>query len=117
MASSVSFALQKDGVSSLINNLASVQFIHRWFAFIVLSFMAYIYYLMKRKPVSQYQQGALNHCIYAVIIQILLGIFTLLASVPVWMGVAHQVGAFLLFASVIYLLFHFTPRVVPGSSS
>lgn len=105
MASSVSFTLQKNGVISLINNLASVQFIHRWLAFIVLSFIVYIYYKMQKQSATINQQQAIHFCILAVIVQILLGIFTLLYAVPVWLGVLHQTGAFFLFACSVYLLF------------
>lgn len=108
MASSVSFALQKNGTASLINNLASVQFIHRWFAFIVLSLVIYLHIAMKKTQANEFQQRAIHYCGMAVVIQILLGIFTLLYSVPVWLGVTHQIGAFFLFASTIYLLFHCT---------
>ncbi len=108
MASSVSFALQKDGVSSLINNLASVQFLHRWLAMVVMGLIFYIFYLARKNVVSLYQQSAIRYCVYAVAIQILLGVYTLLYAVPVWLGVIHQVGAFFLFATVINLLFQFT---------
>jgi cytochrome c oxidase assembly protein subunit 15 len=45
--------------------------------------------------------------LYAVGGQFLLGVFTLLYAVPVWLGVVHQVGAFLLLASVVYALHSF----------
>lgn len=112
MASSVNFALQNDGLSSLINNLATVQFIHRWFAFVVMGLIIYILYLIKKYTVTQRQHQAIKHCVYAVVLQIILGIFTLLYAVPVWLGVIHQVGAFILFASVIYLVFQFRSNVI-----
>ncbi len=112
IASSISFTLQKDGLSSLVNNLASVQFIHRWFAFLVMGLVIYIFYLARKYTVTLYQQNAVRHCVYAVILQIILGIFTLLYAVPVWLGIIHQVGAFILFASVIYLLFRFRSDVI-----
>ena len=42
------------------------------------------------------------------LIQFLLGVFTILYQVPVWLGVAHQVGAFILLSSMIFTLHRFT---------
>ncbi|HRN98538.1 MAG TPA: COX15/CtaA family protein, partial [Flavobacterium sp.] len=33
-----------------------------------------------------------------------LGIYTLLAGVPLWLGLAHQIGAFFLLSSVTFVL-------------
>ena len=62
--------------------------------------------LQKRKYTDQLAQlRTSNLLMTAVVIQVALGIFTLLAHVPVWMGVLHQAMAFVLFASAIYLNF------------
>ena len=37
-----------------------------------------------------------------VLIQVGLGIATLLLQVPVWLGVLHQAGALLLFSAMLY---------------
>ena len=37
-----------------------------------------------------------------VIIQVILGISTLLMQVPVWLGVMHQAGALLLFSAMLF---------------
>ena len=108
MASSVPYAFEQQGISSLFNNLASVQFIHRWLAIIVLGLSSYIFILSGKSVLSKIQIQAIKSCMHAIILQIILGIFTLLFAVPVWLGVLHQVGAFLIFASIIFLIFHFT---------
>jgi len=47
------------------------------------------------------KKRAVNIYIFIVVIQVMLGIYTLLAHVPVWMGVLHQAMAFVLFATAI----------------
>ena len=36
-----------------------------------------------------------------------LGIITLVLGVPIWLGVIHQLGAFILLASTVFCLFIF----------
>lgn len=106
VAESVTFSFAKDGISSLFYNLASVQFIHRITAIIL--FLMVVYLWMKRKSaafnLTAQQRNALNICLGVVFMQFLLGVFTLLYSVPIWLGVLHQAGAFVLLGAVVYQL-------------
>ena len=43
--------------------------------------------------------------LYVIIIQFMLGMLTLIWVVPVWLGVIHQTGAFLLVAVAVYNYF------------
>jgi len=97
---SFTFALQKDGWSSLFNNLASVQFIHRCMAYLVTAGIIYMWWKLKEDR-DDVKKRAVNIYIFIVVIQVMLGIYTLLAHVPVWMGVLHQAMAFVLFATAI----------------
>ncbi len=61
--------------------------------------------LPKRKlHLNAHQQMALNALIYIVLLQFLLGVFTIIYSVPVVLAVLHQTGAFFLFASVLFFI-------------
>ncbi len=103
VAESVGYAWQTDGASSIINNLASVQFIHRMLAYVVAGFILLIsYFAGKNTLLNQEQRKAISMLVTIVVLQVALGIFTLLSSVPLWLGVTHQAVAFLLFAGVIY---------------
>jgi len=53
---------------------------------------------------SQYR--GITFLIYGVTLQFILGVLTLLYHVPVVLGVLHQTGAFFLFATSVYLIFH-----------
>ena len=102
----VPFSWQQEGWSSIFNNIVMVQFIHRMLAYLVTILVTVWWFLQKRKYNNQLSQlQPSNFLMKAVVIQVALGIFTLLAHVPVWLGVLHQSMAFVLFASAIYLNF------------
>ena len=98
---SFTFALQKDGWISLFNNPASVQFIHRCMAYMVTLVILFWWWKQQKEP-SEDRKRVVNLLLFVLILQVLLGIYALLAHVPVWLGVAHQAMAFVLFASAIY---------------
>jgi len=105
MHESISFAFQNEGFKSLIDNLASVQFIHRNLAYLITAIAILLWYKADKEVLfSMKQKNASKTLLLIVFCQVLLGIFTLLSSVPVWMGVAHQALAFFLFAATINLL-------------
>ncbi|MBL7923130.1 MAG: COX15/CtaA family protein [Bacteroidia bacterium] len=101
---SMGFAYGKEGISSLINNLASIQFIHRMLAYLITAFILVFTVKILKESLTGSQRKALYFLLFGVFAQVLLGIFTLLFQVPLWLGVAHQALAFFLFAGVIYLL-------------
>ncbi len=92
----------------LTENPSGVQFVHRTLAYIVVLFIILIYFKGKKYVETNYQQKALNSLIYLVIFQFILGVFTLLLQVPVWLGIAHQVGAFLLLSAMTFTLHRFS---------
>jgi cytochrome c oxidase assembly protein subunit 15 len=108
IADSVTFAWQQGGLSGIINSLGGVQFIHRYMAYLVVLVIGWELYRANRSKMSgDISTGAYNAYLFlgvAVLIQFLLGVLTLIYQVPVYMGVIHQAGAFLLFAGSIYLV-------------
>lgn len=100
---SVPFAYSKDGIGSIWNNPATVQFIHRNLAFLVTLLILYITVITFRNSFStKAEKDAAKILLSVVLLQATLGIFTILYSVPLWLGVMHQAMAFFLFAAVIY---------------
>lgn len=103
---SMTYMLQKDGISSLINNLASVQFIHRSLAYLItIIVVALILKVWKDKQLEAGQKKSAYALGGLVVLQIILGIYTLLNSVPVALGVIHQATAFFVFATTIYFIY------------
>lgn len=108
IASAVTWSLQNEGVSGLVNNIAVVQFIHRCIAG-VLTFLIFLFWSQSRKgKLTVVQKQSVKYLLLAVCVQVLLGIFTLIYGVPITLGVLHQAGAFLLFAATIFSVFVFT---------
>jgi cytochrome c oxidase assembly protein subunit 15 len=98
---------KEQGFYALFDDPYTIQFVHRWLAVIVLFFSLYIFYLVKNKFISYRQKKSIKLLFYAIVIQFLLGIFTLLYSVPVVLGVLHQFGGFLYLISLINVIYFF----------
>ena len=98
------------GWHALVDNISGVQVAHRYLAYLVFFAVLFIYWYGRKNAasgvlrLSKGQLDALGIAAVLVVLQFLLGIFTILYSVPVVLGVLHQVGAFFLFAGIIYLL-------------
>ena len=90
-------------LSSLINNLPTVQYVHRTIGLIIL-FWA-IYMILKSYKNKEEYLDELKLSIL-IIIQFLLGVFTLLTSVNIYIALLHQINAtfiILLCVKLIYL--------------
>lgn len=90
--------------------LAGVQFLHRYIAIILIGIVVYLWFRATKHALSNIQLLSLKILLSIVFFQFLLGVFTLLYAVPVWLGVVHQVGAFLLLAATVFSLFVFKNR-------
>lgn len=93
---------------NFIEGKSGVQFVHRMLAYVVLIVVFAIWYKGKNNNLSTYQLKGLNALVIIVGLQFLLGVFTVLYQVPVWLGVAHQIGAFFLLAAMTFTLHRFT---------
>ena len=93
---------------NFIEGKSGVQFVHRILAFIVLFVVVYIWKKGMNLVTTVSQKNGLNALIVVLGLQFLLGIFTILLQVPVWLGVAHQVGAFFLLSAMTFTLHRFS---------
>lgn len=90
---------------SFINDGATVLFTHRYLAIIILAYTLYVYFSeIKSNEILSFQKKGLNLVLAAILLQVTLGIATLLTSVPLALGVLHQVGAVLVLTSSVYLI-------------
>jgi len=81
---------------NMFENALTVQFNHRVLAYIIaIVVVAYAYVEQSRTSVL---------LLATVALQIVLGIWTLLWAVPLWLGLAHQGGALLVLAAAIWNL-------------
>jgi len=107
----INSAIHKNGLISLTNNMVSVQFIHRWMAVIVFSIAIYIFIRSKKLMLSFKQRRVINFLFFIVIIQFLLGVFTLLNHVPILLGILHQLGGVALLTTIVTSLYFFKRKV------
>jgi heme a synthase len=89
---------------NFFENPATVQFTHRVLALTTLVLVAVLWARSLRQPLSRTQRWAFHMLGAAVILQVLLGIKTLLLFVPVGLGAAHQGGAVVLLSAVLFAL-------------
>ncbi len=93
---------------NLIENPSGIQFIHRTFAYVVVVFILIIWYQGKKMSLTKLQNKALDALFILVFVQFLLGVLTIIYQVPLWLGVAHQVGAFFLLSAMTFTLHRFS---------
>lgn len=96
--------------SSVVNLLESPQtivFIHRWFAFAVLIAVPFAYYVSKKLNHPQDLLTGLKWLISIVVLQIVLGIWTVLSFVNIVIALLHQANAIVLFGLAVYFLHRF----------
>lgn len=94
-------------LSNFYENGVMVQFIHRWMAVVVLIAVLATWVRGRRYPLTRWQARTLTAAVVLVLVQFVLGVLTILYSVPVVLGVAHQANAFLLFGALLMALYHF----------
>ena len=83
------------------HNGVLIQFTHRWLGFLVLISFAVLYFLARKANILRSAAGLL---LVLGGMQVVLGIFTLLMSVPIFLGVAHQFTAILLLITLIKII-------------
>ena len=105
VSESVTFALQKDGIMSLIDNPASVQFVHRCTAILLFVLVLWMFIKFRKTVLNKLNSTVSMAMVAMVFIQFLLGVLTLLYGVPVSLGVIHQFGALMLFTLVIWNMY------------
>ncbi len=93
---------------NFIEGKSGVQFIHRYLAYIVVILIFIIWIKTKKMSLTRLQKLAVQSLVYMVLIQFILGVFTLLYQVPVVLGVLHQVMAFFLLAGMTFTLHRFS---------
>ena len=88
----------------LTEGKSGVQLVHRTLAYIVVASILFLFYKSKKYTLSSPQKRGINALVLLVFVQFILGVFTLLYSVPLWLGVTHQAMAFFLLAAMTFTL-------------
>ncbi|MGB5439590.1 MAG: COX15/CtaA family protein [Gammaproteobacteria bacterium] len=88
---------------NFFENIATVQFDHRVLATLVFSAVVITWLASFNLVLTQPVRTALHLLMATAVLQVTLGISTLLLHVPVALGAMHQAGALLLFTALLYL--------------
>ena len=90
--------------SNLVEGKSGIQFVHRTVAYLVVAIILFLFYKSRKFILVTSQKRGLNILVLFVFIQFVLGVFTLLLHVPLWLGLLHQVMAFFLLSAMTFTL-------------
>jgi len=100
-----SIVLEKNTwLERLTEGKSGVQFVHRTLAYFVVGYILYLFFKGKKHNLDTQQKNGLNALVFIVFLQFILGVYTLLYHVPLWLGLTHQVNAFFLLTAMTYTL-------------
>ncbi|MGD1956454.1 MAG: COX15/CtaA family protein [Sphingomonadales bacterium] len=99
-------------VDRLFNGFPTVQFLHRILAYCVCAAALYLAVTLPKRMTDKAGAALAVLLLAAVIGQALIGIFTLLNAVPVWLGTMHQGWAVVVLAVTLALLHRMKQRRV-----
>ncbi|NGZ06827.1 MAG: heme A synthase [Magnetococcales bacterium] len=91
---------------NFFENVAAIQWDHRLLATITFFAVLLFWFFGRRLAVPGAVQLGLQWMVVAVIIQVALGIATLLLHVPIHLAWAHQVWSMVLFTVALFIQFH-----------
>ena len=108
------------GITHLFESIAAVQFNHRLGAYVIFALAALVLLRLWAAGAKARPYGLA--IFLGVFAQFLLGVFTVVNAVPLWLGLAHQFGALALLALTIIAAYDLTParprsREAPDSRS
>ena len=89
---------------NFFDNMTTVQFDHRWLAITTFVLIAVFWSRARNADLPARARTAANALLHTAILQVVLGITTLLMAVPVILGATHQAVAMLLFTVALYLV-------------
>jgi len=96
--------------NSFINLFESPQtivFIHRWFAWLGVIAIPFVFYVVKKQDYPREIQTGLLWLLAAVALQITLGVLTVLSFVNIVIALLHQANAIVLFGLGVYFIHRF----------
>jgi len=91
------------GWRNLFENIATVQFEHRLLALVTLCSTVLFWVYTRRKPLSVSARTGIHLLLFAALVQVGLGISTLLMHVPVAVAATHQAGALVLLTVILFV--------------
>jgi heme a synthase len=104
-------ALVPPGLFSSFTNIfqtpQTIVFIHRWFAWLGVIAVVYVFWLVKKQNYPPDIQKGLAWLIGVVALQITLGVLTVQSGVNITIALIHQANAIVLFGLAVYFIHRF----------
>ncbi len=94
---------------NFFENTITIQFTHRVLGILTVGAVVVLWYFSRQGQTNDRMAGRVNVLALAALVQVVLGISTLVMVVPVSLGAAHQAGGLVLFSAAIFAL-HATRR-------
>lgn len=88
---------------SAFENITTIQFNHRMFAYFIAVFLVVFSVVALRKKISNRVRIGIYSMLFLLLVQITLGISTLVFYVPVAIAAAHQIGAVALLTATLFV--------------
>ena len=89
---------------NFFDNMTTVQFNHRYLAITTFALIVVYWFKLRGTGLPARIRPAVNALLHTAVLQVALGITTLLLAVPVILGAMHQAVGMLLFTVVLYLV-------------
>jgi heme a synthase len=93
------------GLMNFINNDVLVQFVHRWWAFAALIITVFLVFYSMKFKITPRARYAFRFVMSVTVLQVILGIITLLLKVPAVLGVLHLGVGIILFGNLLYITY------------
>ncbi len=93
----------------ILNEPSFVQFIHRKLAYIIFIYVLLMSFFIFYKK-DRYMYNSIYFLLIMILIQIILGIFTLLSGAYIWIASLHQISTIILLISSIYFYYNSLKR-------
>lgn len=91
-------------IKNYFENVTTVQFTHRLHALVVLLSTVSFWYVIKNNyHQNGYLKTSVNLLVISLVIQLILGIFTLIYQVPIGLASLHQVNSLILFSVSLFI--------------
>lgn len=90
---------------NFVTNPYMIQFVHRWFAFVVVAMVIALAVKCLRLPLSPMGRWTIRATVFFTAFQVIVGIFTLLYMVPIELGVLHLSTGLVVFLLLIVMVY------------
>jgi heme a synthase len=92
---------------NIIESPQTIVFIHRWFAWLGIILVPTVFYFVKKQNYPVDIQNGMKWLIGVVVLQITLGVLTILSYVNIVIALIHQANAIFLFGFAVYFIHRF----------